>query len=610
MKKLLALVLLLGLALFAAVASDRPSPRADLTYIEVQDVQTLDPQRMTFVQDLRLAYALFEGLVRWDIHSPEFTIVPAAAERWEVSADGLTYTFHLRESARWSTGEPLVARDFQRAWLRALMPDTAADYTALFFRIRGAQEFFDWRAAQLRDYAARPPAERTRAAAEAIARDAEARFNEAVAIETPDDRTLRVTLTRPTPYFLDLCAFATFLPVHVSVIDRYTSADPSSGALRQDHGWTKPNALITNGPYILKEWRFKRELLLERSPTYTGSALARSRRIRMLPIGDENTSVLAYKTGAADWHGDVNVDYIPELIEQANSGERADFHWYPAFGTYFWNFNCAQRLPDGRENPFADARVRRAFALAIDRRALTEKVRRRGEPARDTLIPPGGIAGYPSPSGLPYDPARAKRELEAAGWSDRDADGVPENSRGEPFPEVGMLVPGAPGHHKDTALALGRMWQSTLGVRTRVDIKESKAIKQDLRQRNYFTSRAIWFGDYGDPTTFLDLNRADDGNNDRGFNSPRYDAMLDAAELEPDPAKRLSLLADAERLLLQEEVPLVPLYGMMEFHFNRANVRGLSTHPRLVQYLWAIEVDGTPTETRAPFAGGGAGGGS
>lgn len=605
MKKLFALVLLLGLALFAAVASDRPSPRAEFTYIEVQDVQSLDPQRMTFVQDLRLAYALFEGLVRWDIHSPEFTIVPAAAERWSVSADGLTYTFHLREGARWSTGEPVTSRDFQRAWLRALMPDTAADYTALFFRISGAREFFDWRAAQLRDYAARPPAERTRAAAEALARDAEARFHETVGIESTGDRTLRVTLTRPTPYFLDLCAFATFLPVHSSVIDRYTSADPSSGGLRQDHGWTKPGAFVTNGPYILKEWRFKRELLLERSPTYAGPARARSERVRMLPIGDENTSVLAYKTGAADWHGDVNVDYIPELIEQTNAGERDDFRWYPAFGTYFWNFNCAPRLPDGRENPFADARVRRAFALAIDRGALTEKVRRRGEPARDTLIPPGSISGYPSPSGLPFDPARAKRELESAGWSDRDADGIPENSRGEKFPEVGMLVPGAPGHHKDTALALARMWQEALGVRTRVDIKESKAIKQDLRQRNYFTSRAIWFGDYGDPTTFLDINRADDGNNDRGFNSPRYDAMLDAAEAERDPAKRLALLADAERLLLQEEVPLVPLYGMMEFHFNRANVRGLSTHPRLVQYLWDIEVDGTTTGTHDASAGGG-----
>ncbi|HVZ94041.1 MAG TPA: peptide ABC transporter substrate-binding protein [Phycisphaerales bacterium] len=598
-----ALALLILAALLAGlVATQRnTAPRADFTYLEVQDIHTLDPQRMSYQQDMRLAYALFEGLVRWDTQSEDFHVVPALAKSWETSQDRTTYTFHLRAEARWSNNDPVRASDFLYAWRRAMTPDTAADYSALFFRIKGAEEFFRWRTEQLAAYAARPDSEKSREAAATLSREADEQFRKLVALEAPDDHTLIVTLVRPTAYFLDLCAFASFLPVHPANVERFVTADPRTGARRQDSGWTRPDHLITNGPYILRDWKFKRELLLERSTTYTGPATPRSNLIRMLPIGEPNTAVLAYATGSADWISDVNVDYIPELIEQTKRGERTDFHAFNSFGTYFWNFNCAERFPDGSPNPLHDPRVRRAFALAIKKSDLTDLVRRRGESPRDTLIPPGSIAGYHSPKGLPYDPARAKRELADAGWTLHDG-AAPTDSSGREFPVVTMLVPGTPAHHVDTALTLGRMWEETLGVRTRVEVKDTKSIKADLTRRSYMTSRAIWFGDYGDPVSFLDINRSTDGNNDRAFNSPRYDSLLDQAEREPDPAARLKLLEEAERILVEEEVPLIPLYAMMEFQFFPKNVTGLSSHPRRVQYLWQLGINRDSPESREPPA--------
>lgn len=616
MKRLIAAIGVLAAALLGAVAGDRSPPRADFTYIEVSDILTLDPQRMSHSQDLRLASALHEGLVRWDVHSADFHIVPALATRWDVSDDRTVYTFHLNPEARWSNGDPVRAADLVFAWRRAIMPDTAADYTAMFFHIRGARGFFDRRAAALKEYAARPAAERTPDAADALRREADERFAATVGVEALDDRTLRVTLERPVAYFLDLCAFAPFAPVHPPTIERFTSVDPATGAVREARGWTKPGVLVTNGPYVLREWRFKREIVLERNPAYRGPAAARSNVIRMIPIGDQNTSVLAYQTGAADWHGDVNVDYIPELIEQVRRGERDDFHAFDAFGTYFWNFNCAPRLGNGASNPFHDPRVRRAFAMATNKRDLTDLVRRRGEAPRDSLVPPGSIAGYAPPKGLPFDVDRARRELAGAGWTIRAGGGPPVNASGQRFPDVTMLVPGAPAHHKETAIALGRMWERAFGVTTRVEVKEAKAIKQDLRAGNYMTSRAIWYGDYGDPMTFLQTNRTGDGNNDRAFSSPRYDELLDRAERETDPGARLRLLEEAERLLIEDEAPLIPLYGMKEFHFftparradgapNPGGVDGLCTHPRMVQYLWAIEVIGSHAERPMPAKGGG-----
>ena len=570
-----------------AALTDPPLDRADFVYADSQPVFSLDPQRMTFEHDMRLCYALYEGLARWD--NETFEILPAAARSWEVSPDGLVYTFHIRDDARWSSGDPLRAGDFVYAWRRALLPDVGALYASLFFRIEGAEAFFERRADALAAYAERPASDRTAEAARALFEQALADFDETVGIRAIDEKTLEVRLVAPTPYFLDLVCFAPFHPVHPETLEAWASIDGATGALRQDPGWTKPGRIVTNGPYRAARWRFKRDLRLERNGMFHDPSRAISASVDRLVIEDGNTMTLAYETGAIDWATDVTVDYVGDMLEQ----QRDDIHAFPTFGTYFWHINCEPTLSDGRDNPFHDAGVRRAFALAIDRDAIVNHVRRRGELPATTFVPPGSIPGFDPGgeiAGLTSDPERARREFEAAGWADRDGDGTPENEAGDEFPVVELLC-STGSYHEEIAQALQEMWQEALGVRCRIVARESRSYRVDLRQRGYMLARGGWFGDYGDPITFLALHRTGDGNNHRGYSDAIVDDLLDRAEREADPDARMDLLEEVERYTMTETVPLLPLWRYAQFYlFDPDAVSGVSLHPRRVQYLGEIEV--------------------
>lgn len=590
MLRLLApLVLLIG-AVAIALIGDRPQPPAALTFLNATDCFTLDPARMSYEQDFRIANALYDGVVRWDPYT--FEIVPGVAERWDVSRDGLVYTFHLREDARWSNGDPVTAQDFRYSWRRAIMPDNAADYSNMFFVVRGARAFFEWRAAQAEAYAALPAHEKSPGAARALLEDAEERFRAAVGIEAPDDRTLRVTLESPTPYFLDLCAFPIWYPVHRATVERWAGVDAASGRVDQRHDWTKPPRLVSNGAYVLASWRFKRDMRLEKNPHYWDRANVTSDSVRMVVIEDANTRVLAYETGAGDWNTDVLVDYIGDMLDQRDRGERDDVHSIPRFGTYFWNFNCTPTLTGGRPNPFHDARVRRAFAMAVNKQDIVGKVRRAGDPVADTLIPPRSIPGFDPERrirGVSHDPPGARALLEAAGWT-RGESGLLVDRAGVPFPIVEMLC-STGSYHDRVALAMGAMWEAELGVRTRVVRKETKTYRDDLARRDYMLARGGWFGDYGDPTTFLALHKTGDGNNDRGYSNERFDALLREAATETDAARRMRLLEDAERLTMEEELPILPIWHYTTtYQYDPARVKGLSRHPRLMQYLHYVHV--------------------
>lgn len=600
MARLLLVLLTIGVVLAAAIVSDRPLPRADLVWIEPSDFNTLDPQRMSHLPDFRIASAIYEGLVRVDTTSEDLHPVPALARAWEISSDGLVYTFHLDPAGRWSNGDPVTAEDFIFAWRRALMPETGADYIKMFQFIRGGREFSEWRAARLAEYAGRPEHARTREAAQSLLTETHEQFARTVGVEAVDPLTLRVTLERPVPFFLDLCAFGPFLPVHRASVERWMDADPMTAAVHERHGWTKPPHLVGNGPYVVASWRFKREMRLERNPLFRDPSLARSRTITVRFIEEANTALLAFQSGAADWHSDMEVEYIGDLLEAVREGRRDDVRAFDAFGTYFWSFNCKPKLADGRENPFHDARVRRAFARSVDRRAIVGQVRRGAERPASVFIPPGSIPGFESPAGLGFDVEEARRELKEAGWIGQNADGVPVNLRGEPFPTVEMLITPT-GAHRSVALVLARMFESALGVKSKVIVKETKVYRSALKQQDYMMARGAWFGDYLDPTTFLDIHRSTDGNNDRAYSDPIFDALLDAASREPDAARRMTLLEEAERHTMEETLPILPIWHYAQYYLcrpplrpdgspNPGGLQGLSEHPRLIQYPFLLEV--------------------
>lgn len=645
-KVLLPFVLLLGL-LVGAMWLDDPQEPAEFVFVNRGELHTLDPQRMSWLQDFRIAYAIYEGLVRWD--NDTFAAEPANASAWKISEDGTVYTFALRPEAKWSNGDPVTAHDYVYAWKRALLPDTAADYSDLFFRLRGGEAFFNWRIAQLEAYAARPAGERTAEAAQRLRAEADAKFAELVGVSALDDHRLRVELERPTPYLLDLLAFPVFYPVHPPTVEAFVAVDPASGGIQQQHGWTKPGRIVGNGPYVLKVWRYKRDLRLERNPHYWDPALARSDSVVSLAIEDPNTMVLSFTTGTIDWLSTVEgLDYLPDMIAQARRyrerhaeryeahrqawireqmsamgeeafrakyaerlddpffgygeamyrlaleappgpGERNDIHAFPAYGTYFYNFNCQERLNDGRPNPFHDARVRRAFTMAVDKRRIVTSVTRLNQPVATSFIPPGSIPGFNSPEGVPFDPAAARRLLAEAGWADRDRDGVPENAEGRRFPKVELLYETG-GGHEEIALAVADMWQRELGVDVMLEGQEPKTAGERKKNHDFMVSRANWFGDYGDPTTYLDIFRTTNGNNDRAYSNPAFDELMARTDREADPEARMRLLEQAEAMVMNEELPMLPLFHRITIYmFRPEEVRGLSTHSRLVQYMWKVE---------------------
>jgi oligopeptide transport system substrate-binding protein len=613
-------LLVLILAMAALLGHDRPAPRADFTFVNRGDISTLDPHRMSWLQDIRMGRALYEGLVRSDVFTRDAAIVPGVAERWEVSADGTVYTFHLRPGARWSNGEPVTAHDFVYAWRRAILPDTASDYIKYFQLIRGAREFSEWRRAALEQFKASAAAAADRAAASSsLWQETLRRFDETVAVKAVEDRVLRVELVRRVPYWLDLCAFVLFSPLYPPAVDRFERVDPSTGRLHTDAGWTRPPAAVTNGPFLIASWRFKREVRLEKNPYWWDAASLNVDSISIPTIEDPSASVVAFHSGAVDWVTDVTPSYRGDMLEakaafyrehQAEVDRlraqgldpieidrrlprdpRATIHTFPTFGTYFYNFNCRPRLEDGRENPFADARVRRAFAMAVDREHVARDLRRIGEPPATTLIPPGSLPGYRSPRGLPYDPAAARRLLAEAGYPD-----------GRGFITVEIL------YNKDAgqdviAQAIARDWERVLGVRTLLQQREFHAFRTALKQHDFMVSRASWFGDYGDPTTFLDPHRTGDGNNDRGYSCAEFDAILDRAEEEPDPDRRLRILEQAEAILVERDLPVVPIYHYSSVQlFDAHRVSGITSHPRQEQCLFRIDVLGDGKGADRPLA--------
>jgi oligopeptide transport system substrate-binding protein len=588
----------------ASVLSDRPLPRADFTFINRGDTTTLDTQRMSWMQDLRMAKLLSEGLVALDVFTWDYAVRPGVADRWTVSGDGKTYTFHLRPNARWSNGDAVRAGDFVYSWRRALLPDTAADYTGLFQLIRGGTAFFEWRTAALKAF---DPA---RESAADLWRRTLAEFDRQVGLHAPDDATLVIELEHPTPYFLDLCAFSVFAPVYPPLVSRFEKPDERTGRVVSRRDWTKPPLCVTNGPFVLKRWRFKRDMRLEKNPLWWDAASLAIDTIDIPSIEDSNAQVLAFQTGAVDWVSDVSAPFKGDMLAdklrfyQEHRAEydalkargldqfeidrrlppdpRKNIHAVPTFGTYWYNFNCNPRLNDGRINPFADARVRRAFTMAIDKQTLIDTVVRTGNPVATTIIPPGSIPGYHSPRGLPYDPAAARALLAQAGYPGPGT-----------FPVTVEILFNKDGGHDKIAEFVGKGWERELGVRVALVQKEIKVVKDDMQNANYMVSRAGWYGDYGDPTTFLDLSRSWDGNNDRKYNNPAYDKLLADAAVEPDTQKRMRMLEEAERLLMDEELPMAPIYQYVTLYlFDADKVSGINPHPRTDQHLYLIDMLG------------------
>jgi len=557
-------------------AGDGSSQMSPLVFVSASEPNTLDPQRMSWLHDIRIAECLFRPLMRYTL--PKLELEPATAESVEVSEDKLTYTFHLREDARWSNGDPVTAEDFITSWRRALLPDFAADYVKLLYCIEGAQAFFNWRTEQLEALAELSDAERPAAAAKAWAQ-ALARFDDTVGIEAPDDKTLVVTLAQPTPYFLELCAFITFAPNHAASLEKQMSINDASGMMTVDQTyWTDPYTLVTNGPYVLDEHKFKQYMQLGPNPHYWDREMVANSGIHVKVIENPQSALQTYNQGGAHWLPDIPTatSLAADLL---NSG-RTDVHAAPWAGTYFYSFNCLPTLADGSPNPLANREVRRALSLAINRADIVNYVSGMKQPVALSYIPPDKIPGYAPPvqEGVTFNPGKAKELLAMAG-----------HPGGDGLDDLTLLY-NTGGGHADIAQAIRNMWQEHLGMTVSLEAVEVSHFGERLKNQKYTIARASWIGDYRDPTTFLDKFRTGDGNNDAKFANAQYDALLDQAKQVTDDAERMRLLAKAEAILLREQ-PIAPIFHYITLHvFNPREVKGLDLNAWNVRRLERVSV--------------------
>ena len=587
------------------IGFDASRPRADFVFVTRGDVFTLDPQRMSWLNDMQVAYCLYEGLVRWN--TEDFSIEPAGAERFAVSDDGLVYTFFLRKDARWSNGARVTAQDFRYAWMRLLTPDTSSDYSNFFYSIRGAKDFWNWRTTQLKNNVVHTLS------------SIEKQFNSMVDIHVIDNATLQITLERPVPYFLDQVALAVCSPVYKPAVEgwvireekqnelikdgwfhfdsdwitnkKWISVDSTSGRIQQQYFWARPEYIVCNGPFVLKSWRYKRDMWLSRNPFYHSPEITTIDSMHGITIADANTAVLAFEGGEADWLSSVNVDYQSDMLQEKTDGVRTNIHAFPTFGTDFFSFNCRPILNNGMENPFSHPAVRRAFVLATNRDSIVKHATRLNEPTVTSFVPPFSIVGYGEVNGLGFDPNRAVEELSLAGWEDRDGDGIVEDADGNPFPKIDLLYTTNTPRYKWVSLELRDQWKKNLGVQVELRGTDNKFFSADLRSGNFMIARGRWYGDYGDPTTFLDVFRSDNGNNDRGYSNKSIDEAMDKAKLERDPIKRFAMLRDIEEELFTNEVPMLVICQLLQLYmYDPERISGLTEHPRLVQHLWRVVI--------------------
>ncbi|MEX2045098.1 MAG: peptide ABC transporter substrate-binding protein, partial [Opitutus sp.] len=485
------------------------------------EVSELDPHLVVGIAEGDVLRALFEGLVSED--PVDLHPVPGVAARWETSPDGTAYTFHLRPEAKWSDGTPLTAHDFVASFRRILAPGLAAEYATMLYILQRAEAFH---------------------------KGAISDFSQVGAVAV-NDRTLRLTLEHPAPYFLSLLANPAWLPVPLAAIGK-------SGPIHQrGNPWTRPGRIVSNGPFRLEKWRQNQVIVVVKSPTYWDAAQVRLNAVHFYPVESVDAEERMFRSGQLHLTDSVPIARVEAYRRDSPEVIRSD----PYLSTYFYRLNV-------RRAPFTDVRVRQALGMAIDREAIVRKVLHGGERAAHAFTPPD-TAGYTPRAAMPSDFAAARQLLKEAGY---------EGGRG--LPAIDLLY-NTSENHRLIAEAVQEMWRRELGVGVGLVNQENKVILAARRAGDFQVLRSSWIGDYIDPATFLEVFRGDSGNNYTGWASADYDAALFAAVRTSDPAARHALYQQAESILI-EAAPIIPIYYFTHNFLKQPSVKGW--HPTLLDH--------------------------
>ena len=475
--------------------------------------QSLDPQIATGVPEHHVISAVMEGLVLKDRKTLEPR--PGVAKTWDVSNDGRVYTFYLRENAKWSNGDAHTAHDYVWSWWRALQTTLGNQYAYMLFPIKNAKRYYDGETSDFSD----------------------------VGVKAIDNRTLQVTLTNPTPYFLQLLDHYSLFPVHQATIEKFGRAD------ERGTRWSYEGNLVGNGPYKLEEWKINRHITVTKNPYYWDEANVSINSIVFKPVDNAVTEERMFRAGALHVTSSIPADKI--AIYQEKSAPELKIT--PYLGTYFYRLNI--NTPQ-----LQDKRVRRALGMAIDRKQLVDNITKGGQIPAYTMTPPGTMGYFPE-STLNFDPEAAKRLLAEAGYPN-----------GEGFPSVEILYNTNEGHRK-IAVALQEMWKNYLNIDIKLLNQEWKVYLATESAGDYQISRGGWIGDYVDPNNFLDMFLCNGGNNRTGWCNEEYDRLiLEVAPSQSSHEQRLKIFQQAETILL-EDMPIIPVYTYTSIKLLHPSVR-------------------------------------
>lgn len=489
--------------------------------------EDLDPHIVEGLPEHRILLSLFEGLVNYD--PVDSHPVPGVAKSWDISKDGRLYTFHLRDDAKWSNGDPVTAEDFVFAFQRMLSRNLGAPYADRFYAFTGGE---DYHKGVIDDFSK-------------------------VGVKALDDHTLQLELVKPLPYFLSMLTFMSWYPVHKDTILKHGKID------QRGTGWTRAGNLVSNGPFRLKNWKIGTGIVVEKDPNYWDAKNVKLKEIHFHSLENHNTEERAFRTGG------IHLTETLPLPKVASYKDTPYLFSAPYFSVYTYGFNT-------QKPPFDDERVRQAMSLALDRKSIVENVTKRGEDPAFSFVPPGA-AGYVTTAKLEENVERAKELLAEAGYPN-----------GEGFPKVTLLY-NTSDSHRSVAEAMQHMWAKNLNVHVELVNQEWKVFLKERSSISNNLYRLGWVGEYLDPNTFLEIFTSDSGNNTSGWKNAEYDNYILEANSTLNQKKRFEYFDKAENLLMKE-LPVLPIYFYVTTYLVQPAVKGwypnlLDLHPYNRVYL-------------------------
>lgn len=564
----------------------------------------LDPHLNSTVDGAVLAVNSFVGLLTCDENGQ---LVPGVAESYDVSEDGMTYTFHLRQS-KWSDGTDLTANDFVYSWNRAANPMTASDYSYLYDGLIAKNEVANEMVANPEYDAA--AADAAAAAGEEYTTPAEVYSDAALAaqeaneilvgVEATDDYTLTVTLVSPCPYFLSLCAFPTFYPVPQAAVE---AADPEG---TNPGAWALEAGFVSNGPYTCTAWSHDESMTYTKNPNYYDADSVNIETLQFMLSADDTAIYNAYMAGNLDFIDTIPTEEVPNHID-------VDPEFYVAanIGTYYVGFNVNSTLFEGKTPEQANA-IREAITLLIDREYIVETIGQTGQEVANTFVP----AGMSDSNGGEFrqnTDSYTYPDEEAVGYFDPSYDAYEENlakaielleSAGYVFDDAGMLSAETPlsftyltneGAGNEAIGAAIQQDMAAIGATVEIQTQTWQVFLNERKAGNYDVCRQGWLADFDDPINMLEMWTTESGNNDAQLgrdpatgkagtvpsyapqNWSEYDELIADIKAETDLTARVALMHQAEDMLM-ETWAVVPLYYYNDPYMQKSNVEGVYTN--------------------------------